>query len=129
MAQMRVPTYHKTHAITARDHAPGFAKSGHLVFPLDNIALADFENIEKLQVNVTLKTGETILVEDIDAIELALLIKPSVLESRRLRWPRCVWIVHNTIGHPLLQLLALFKLYKWAFWVHDATVPRPIGKR
>lgn len=129
MAQMRVPAYHTPPPVSALDHTPGFAKAGTLVFALDNIATADFKNIEDLHVNVTLKTGEAFLVEDIDAIELALLIKPSVLESRRLRWPRFMWIVHNVIGHPLLQLLALFKLYKWAFWVHDATVPRPLGKR
>ena len=113
----------------AYKHVPGFAKAGTTVFALANIATADFSDIEQLRVHVTLKTGETVLVEDIDAMELGMLIKPSVLESRRLRWPRWAWVVHNVVGHPVLQLLALLKLYKWAFWVHDSTVPRPLGKK
>lgn len=117
------------HCLTpAYKHVSGFAKAGAVVFALDNIAIADFSDIENLRVHVTLKTGERVLVEDIDAIELGMLIKPSVLESRRLRWPRWTWVLHNVVGHPALQVLALFKLYKWAFWVHDATVPRPLGK-
>ena len=113
----------------AYKHVSGFAKAGTTVFALDNIAVADFSDIEQLRVHVTLKTGEKVLVEDIDAMELGMLIKPSVLESRRLRWPRWTWVLHNVVGHPVLQLLALFKLYKWAFWVHDSTVPRPLGKK
>lgn len=113
----------------AYKHVSGFAKAGAVVFALDNIAIADFSDIENLRVHVTLKTGERVLVEDIDAMELGMLIKPSVLESRRLRWPRWTWVVHNVFGHPLLQVLALFKLYKWAFWVHDVTVPRPAGAK
>lgn len=113
----------------AHQHVPNFAKAKTLVFALDNIATADFSSIEQLQVRVVLKTGQEILVEEIDAMELAMRIKPSVLESRRLRWPRWTWVLHNMVGHPLLQVLALFKRYKWAFWVHDATVPRPLGKK
>lgn len=113
----------------AYKHVPGFAKAGVVVFALEHIAIADFSDIENLRVHVTLTTGERILVEDIDAMELGMLIKPSVLENRRLRWPRWSWVVHNVFGHPILQVLALFKLYKWAFWVHDATVPRPVGKK
>lgn len=113
----------------AYKHSPGFAKAGTTVFALDNIAVADFSNIEQLRVNVTLKTGEHLLLQDIDAMELGMLIKPSVLESRRLRWPRWTWVLHNVVGHPVLQFLALLRLYKWAFWVHDATVPRPLGKK
>lgn len=113
----------------AYKHVPGFAKAGAVVFALDNIAIADFSDIENLRVHVTLKTGERVLVEDIDAMELGMLIKPSVLESRRLLWPRWTWVLHNVVGHPTLQILALLKLYKWAFWVHDATVPRPLSKK
>ena len=64
----------------------------------------------------------------IDALELALRIKPSVLENRRLRWPKHMWLVHNVLGHPLMHVLALLRCYKAAFWVHDATVPKPSGQ-
>lgn len=113
----------------AYKHQGLFAKAGMQVFALDNIASLDFSDIDNLNVEVTLKTGPVFMATNIDALELAMLTKPSVLESRRLRWPRWAWAVHNVIGHPILQVLATIKLYKWAFWVHDATVPRPIGKR
>lgn len=39
------------------------------------------------------------------------------------------WLVHNLVGHPLMQFLALLKLYKAAMWVHESTVPRPEGRK
>lgn len=111
----------------ARRHAPGFAKAGAQVFALAHIVEADFSRIEALEVTVHLVNGNTLLATHIDALELAMLIKPEVLESRRLRWPKWAWLVHNLLGHPVMQVLALLRLYRWAFWVHDATVPRPTG--
>lgn len=66
---------------------------------------------------------------DIDALELAYAVKPSAVEGKRLRYARGSWMVHNLLGHPLMQVLALFKLYRWAFWVHDKTAPRARGSR
>lgn len=113
----------------ASQHQTGYAKAGTEVFSLASIVTSDFSRIHELVAVVTLSNGNVVTATDIDALELAMLIKPSVLESRRLRWPRWAWLVHNLIGHPVMQILALFKLYKWAFWVHDATVPRPLGAR
>jgi hypothetical protein len=31
------------------------------------------------------------------------------------------------IAHPLMQILALVRAYKWAMWIHDVTVPKPTG--
>jgi hypothetical protein len=42
---------------------------------------------------------------------------------------RRAWLVHNLLGHPVMQLLALLRLYRWAFWAHDATVPQPRGRK
>lgn len=61
----------------------------------------------------------------LDAIEFVMLVKPSAWEGRRLKWRKNVWIVHNLIGHPLMQILALIGLHKLAFFVHDSTVPKP----
>lgn len=47
----------------------------------------------------------------------------------RLRLAKRAWLVHNLVGHPLMQLLALFGCYRKAFAVHEATVPRPTGRR
>lgn len=107
--------------------ASGFAKAGDQLFALAAVVRLDFSKIEALEVGVHLADGSVLVARSIDAIELAMLTKPSVLESRRLRWPKHVWAVHNLIGHPLMQLLAFFKCYRLAFKVHDGTVPRPLG--
>lgn len=109
--------------------AAGFAKAGDQVFALSAIVRLDFSAIEELKVRVHLVDGSVLEACEIDAIELALATKPSVLESRRLRWPKLAWAVHNLLGHPVMQLLAFFKCYRLAFKVHDGTVPRPAGRK
>ena len=99
-----------------------------MVFALDCVVSADFSRIEHLEAQVVLRDGQRVTATHIDALELALRIKPSVLENRRLRWPKNMWLVHNVLGHPLMHVLALLRCYKAAFWVHDATVPKPSGQ-
>lgn len=111
-------------------HAAGLTlKVGEKLIPLSSVAHIDFARIESLEADVYLNSGLKVVAKDIDALEIAMVLKPSILESRRLLWPRWAWLVHNLVGHPVMQLLALARLYKWAFWVHDATVPRPKGKK
>ncbi len=106
-----------------------FIKIGDIAFPIDEIQYIDIERIENLEVLVALKCGKYITAHNIEAIELVMKVMPSLLEGRRLRWFKHVWAFHNLFGHPIMQILATFGLYKAAFWVHDKTVPRPIGKR
>jgi len=105
-----------------------FARAGDAVFALSEIALLDFSHIEKLEITIHLKSGTKLVATEIHAIELALLCKPQVLENKRLKWPRHTWALHNLVGHPLMQLCAFLRLYKLAFWFHDATVPKPLGR-
>ncbi len=113
----------------AHKHVQGFAKAADQVFALSQVVHADFSAIEQLRVHVQLTTGSCLMLTDIDALELAMRLKPSVLESRRFRWPRWAWMLHNLVGHPVMQVLALLRCYRAAFWVHDATVPRPLGPK
>lgn len=110
-------------------HVGGFVKVGAVALAIEHIASADFERIEELMVTVTLSNGRTYEATAIDALEIAMVLKPSVLESRRLRWPKWAWLVHNLVGHPLMQILALLRQYRAAFWLHDSTVPRPLGSK
>jgi len=71
--------------------------------------------------------GQTEEVVGVQAIEILMQLRPSVLEGRRMRWAKHRWILHNVVAHPTMQILALLKLYKAAMWVHDVTVPRPKG--
>lgn len=101
-----------------------YGKANGRVFKLADVVLVDFSKLPELEALITLSTGQQLTAYDIDALELAYALKPSVVEGRRLRHARFSWLVHNVIGHPLMQLLALVKCYKAAFWVHDVTVPK-----
>lgn len=106
-----------------------FCKAADQVFALAHVVEADFSSIEQLQARVRLSNGTELVLRDIDALEFAMRVKPSVLESRRLRWPKLAWAVHNLVGHPLMQLLAFVGAYRLAFRVHDETVPKPLGAK
>ena len=99
------------------------------LFPYDQIAEIDYSRIEDLIVTGKLKSGTEFRATNLHAIELVMSIKPSAFEGKRLRWHKFMWIIHNVIGHPLMQLLWLVRARKLAIWIHDSTVPRPVGKR
>lgn len=105
-----------------------FVKNGTHLIAKDRIEWADYSRIEELVLIVGFN-GQAIRITGIDALESAMALRPSCLEGTRLRWAKHRWLIHNLIGHPLMQVLALFKLYDAAFWVHDATVPTPRGAK
>jgi hypothetical protein len=101
---------------------------GLLIAP-DNVLAIDTSDLENLRIVVTTKTHEDVEVTGIQALEAVMLMKPSAFENRRMKWAKHVWSIHNLIGHPLMQILAYLRLYKTAIKIHDATVPRPKGKK
>lgn len=113
-------------SITTSDQ---FVKSENIIFRKDEISYIDCSNIENLDIIVFLKGGQSFHVHEIHAIELVMQVKPSLFEGKRLKWPKFVWCIHNLFSHPLTQIFALLKCYKIAFWIHDVTVPKPIGKK
>lgn len=125
-----MPLSLETQRVFRRDRrlTPLFVKVGKQAVPLVSVARVDGERLERLEVDLHLLNGEVITAYGIDAVELMMQVKPVMVEGHRLRYGRWDWLVHNLVGHPLMQLLAVFRLYHWAFWVHDATVPRPRGR-
>ena len=101
-----------------------FVRAGDRVIRADTVEWVDFSRLDELRV-VIHHGGETSLAEGIHAIEALFILKPSALEGKRLKWKRRAWMFHNLVGHPLMQLLALFKFYRLAMAVHDKTVPKP----
>lgn len=98
--------------------------AGDHVIALSAVTWADFSEIENLRVRLY-HDGTSSMATNIQAIEAALYLKPSVLEGKRMRWHRHVWAFHNLVAHPLMQVLALFGLGKLGLTIHDKTVPRP----
>lgn len=102
-----------------------FLKSDFDIFLREEIRDMDCSQIEDLIVVVTLQSGRKVTATNLNAIELVMQTKPSIIEGRRLKWARHRWILHNLIAHPVMQILAFFRCYRLAFWVHDVTVPCP----
>lgn len=101
---------------------------GH-IWNIDNIIKVDVSRIEELIVKVFPLKGQPASVRGAAAIDLVMALKPSVLEGKRLRWLRRAWAIHNLVGHPLMQIAAFFKQYRLAMYLHEATVPKPLGKK
>lgn len=105
-----------------------FVKLDNTTVRLDTIEAIDDSKIEDWIIVVKHKHGED-TVSGFFAVELLWMLKPSALEGKRLRWKKNIWIIHNIIAHPLMQILAFFKCYKLAMWIHDSTVPKPIAQK
>lgn len=105
-----------------------FVKNGEHLIAVDRIEWANYSRIEELVLIVGFN-DQTIRITGIDALESAMVLRPSCLEGKKLRWAKHRWLLHNLIGHPLMQLLALFGEYDLAFRVHEATVPMPRGAK
>lgn len=107
-----------------------FLNLANRIVPISEIISIDISQIHDSVVTITTRDGLIDVVHGFFAIELVWALKPGALEGNsKLKWMKGMWIIHNFIGHPLMQILALFKQYKMAIWVHDITVPKPIGAR
>lgn len=103
--------------------------AGSVVYRFSSVVTADFSRIEALHAVLTLSTGLVLELTGPNALEAAAVLRPSVIEGKRMRFARHAWAVHNLIGHPVMQLLAFFKLYDKALAVHEATVPACKGPK
>lgn len=117
--------------MTSAPSPPPFATllAGTQIVPLASVVSVDTERLEELEVGLRLTDGRTVTATGLDAIEAVMRLKPSAFEGRRFRFAKGAWVLHNLVAHPVMQILALVGLYRWAFWIHDATVPRPQGRR
>ena len=105
-----------------------FIKANQLLIPVTAIERADISDVENGVVDI-FHNGEKIRLEGFDALEAVMLLNPSALEGRRLRWVKNAWAFHNMVAHPVMQVLVWLGFKKAAIRLHDATVPRPLGVR
>lgn len=104
-----------------------FIKAGNLLIPLSAINRADISSVEQGIVHIVYDGDKEALLEGADALDAVMRLNPSALEGRRLRWFKNAWALHNLVAHPLMQALVWLGCPKQAIWLHDVTVPRPIG--
>lgn len=105
-----------------------FYRAGDQLLRLDAIRRIDASRMEDLEVAVEHDLGVSVL-RGVEAIDLLMVAKPSALEGKRLRWIRHAWAFHNLVAHPTMQVLAWFGYPALGVRLHDATVPRPSGRR
>lgn len=109
--------------------SPRVIKLDDGVIERNQLSHIDTSEIEQLRVKVYMKDGTCYNATNLNAIELLMQVCPSAFEGFKFKYHRYVWVIHNLIGHPLMQLFALLRMYGVAFWIHNVTVPRPIGKK
>jgi len=69
--------------------------------------------------------GAAEYVHGSQAVEIVRRLHPSAFEGKRLKFLKNRWVIHNLVGHPLMQLLSWLGCKSLAMEVHDATVPTP----
>ncbi len=105
-----------------------FVNINSQIVKLNDIKKIDLSNLKTETIIVTMEDGEQYSVDGFAALELIYFLKPSVLEGNKdIRFKKHMWAIHNIFAHPLMQILAWFKLYTQAIWIHDITVPNPKG--
>ena len=102
-----------------------FFKSRDEVLRVSDLASLDVSRVAQMRVRATMQDGRVLDVEGSDAVELVMRVLPSALEGKRLRWVRRAWMIHNTVGHLGMQVLAWLGRPDLGLLLHDATVPRP----
>ncbi len=100
-------------------------KAGDILIPVANIAYVDLSDIENLKARIVTIQGDTFEATSIDAIEVAMALKPSSIEGKRLRWPTGAWHYHNIVAHPVMSIMAWLGFKRAAIAYHDRTVPHP----
>lgn len=105
-----------------------FIKAGQNLIPISAVTRADISDVENGVVDI-FQGSEKIRLEGFDALEAVMLLNPSALEGRKLRWMKNAWAFHNVVTHPLMQVLVWLGFKKAAIRLHDRTVPKPIGFR
>lgn len=109
-------------------NARPFIKAGETIVPVTAVERLDVHELEQGVVSLVAH-GQSYTLTGFDAFEAVLLLHPAALEGRRLRWPRHAWAFHNLVAHPLMQLLVWLGFRRVGLWLHDVTVPRPVGTR
>lgn len=99
-------------------------KAGNDLIPINRIKKINMDHLENQHVKVITDDAEYDAY-GFDAIEIIMQMKPSAFEGRRMKWRKGAWRFHNWVGHPLMDLLAMFGFKRAAIRWHDYTTPRP----
>jgi hypothetical protein len=108
--------------VRARENRRRFVRAGTRAIAVTEVARVETTGDRVILVE---RGGREHVLAGFDAVEALHQLAPSLLEGRRLRWPRHAWAVHNLVAHPAMQLAAWLGAPRLGLAIHDATVPRP----
>jgi hypothetical protein len=104
---------------------PLVLKAGDVLVPFREVEWLDIRSVEEEFVIIHMKNGAFYCASGFDAIEAVMVLKPSALEGKRLKWRKNAWAFHNIVGHPVMQIMAWLGFKRAAIRFHDRTTPRP----
>jgi hypothetical protein len=103
-------------------------QAGDDLIPVHLVTGVNITEIANQRIVIKTADGEYVS-EGFHAIEALMVLKPSSMEGRRLRWRRNAWAFHNVIVHPILQIMVWMGFKREAVAFHDRHSPRPEGFR
>lgn len=109
---------------------PKFFRSGNCTYPISLITSMDASHVvSEGTVSVTLSgRPEAVILRGDNAIDLIMLVQPNLIEGMRHTYSRRhPYLIHNLIGHPLMQLLEVAGWPRFGVWIHDRTLPKPVA--
>ena len=101
-----------------------------------NKKILNTNTIRKIDYSRYIETGNITLFLEKEIIEVGIpestdiimRLCPNALEGHRAKYYKRAWMLHNLIGHPLMQLFSLLGISKLGIMIHDKTIPRPKKK-
>lgn len=81
--------------------------------------------LEYGHIHVHYLDDNTECVYGVEALNVIMKLSPAVLEGKKGHYYKNAWMIHNFIGHPLMQFLSWLGFSKAAICVHDRTIPTP----
>ncbi len=100
--------------------------NGKIVNTLDISSISFDELTTKGTISIKRIGAVEEMVSGVEAVNLVMRLCPQALEGKRLKYLRHRWVVHNLIGHPLMQLCSWLYLSRLGLKIHDKTIPMPI---
>ena len=106
-----------------------FFRAGSSVYPTNLITELDARYLaSEGYVTVSLSgKRDNLTVRGDDAVDLVMLVDPSLIEGKAMTYSARAWTLHNMVGHPCMHALTLLGWHRMSKYVHDRTLPRPVG--
>lgn len=96
------------------------------IYNSDHIHYIDYSLYVKSGIiSIHFKGGRVVNVKTPESTNIIMTLCPNALEGHEAKYYKNAWMIHNLIGHPLMQLCSMLHLTSLGIKIHDATIPQP----